>query len=127
MDKTVPVRRLIDGWAKLDLDYLLGQFAEDAIFENIPMEPIVGKPAIRAALKAFLDLCEAAPWTLINIAVSEQGNVLTERDDVFHLRDGRRVNCPVMGVLSGSFLSSRISRSRNGKLAVRLTGWIFGC
>ena len=98
MDKTVPVRRLIDGWAKLDLDYLLDQFAEDAIFENIPMEPIVGKPAIRAALKAFLDLCEAAPWTLINIAVSEQGHVLTERDDIFHLRDGRRVNCPVMGV-----------------------------
>src|SRR6185437_9590339 len=98
VDKTVPVRNLIDGWAKLDLDHMLGQFAEDAIFENIPMEPIVGKPAIRAALKAFLDLCEAAPWTLINIAVSEQGNVLTERDDVFHLRDGRRVNCPVMGV-----------------------------
>jgi limonene-1,2-epoxide hydrolase len=97
LDKTIPVRNLINAWVKLDLESLLAQLAEDAVFENIPMEPIVGKPAIRRALAAFVVNCTASPWELKNIAVSARGTVLTERNDIFVLRDGRRVNCPVMG------------------------------
>ena len=97
MDKTIPVRNLINAWVKLDLESLLAQLAEDAVFENIPMEPIVGKPAIRRALEAFVVNCTASPWELKHIAVSARGTVLTERNDIFVLQDGRRVNCPVMG------------------------------
>ena len=97
MDKTVPVRNLIAAWAKLDLDYMLEQFTEDAVFENVPMELIVGKRAIREAMGAFITLCAAAPWQLENIAVTERGTVMTERDDIFDLKDGRRVHVRVMG------------------------------
>jgi len=97
MDKTAPVRNLIKAWNTLDLEFLLAQLADDAVFENIPMDPIVGKPAIRAALQAFMSSCRSSPWELKNIAVSERGTVLTERDDVFFLKDGRRVNCLCMG------------------------------
>ena len=97
MDKTKPGRNLIDAWTRLDLESLLAQLTEDAVFENIPMEPIVGKPAIRQALQAFIAHCAASPWKLKNIAVTAAGTVLTERDDIFDLKDGRRVHCPVMG------------------------------
>jgi len=97
MDKTIPVRNLIAAWAKLDLDYMLEQFTENAVFENVPMELIVGKRAIREAMSAFMTLCTAAPWQLKNIAVTERGTVMTERDDIFDLKDGRRVHVRVMG------------------------------
>jgi len=97
MDKTIPDRNLIAAWAKLDLDYMLEQFTENAVFENVPMELIVGKRAIREAMSAFMTLCTAAPWQLKNIAVTERGTVMTERDDIFDLKDGRRVHVRVMG------------------------------
>ncbi len=97
MDKTTPVRNLIAAWGKLDLDYMLEQFTEDAVFENVPMEVIVGKRAIREAMSAFISLCAAAPWQLKNIAVTDRGTVMTERDDIFDLKDGRRAHVRVMG------------------------------
>jgi limonene-1,2-epoxide hydrolase len=61
------------------------------------MDRIQGKEAIRAANAAFMDMIEAAPWKVRNIFEAPNGTVLTERDDIFVLKDGRTVNCPVMG------------------------------
>ena len=104
IDNTIAVRNLIEGWATLDIDFMMDQFAEDAIFENVPMELIVGKPAIRKAVGAFLEMCIAAPWELRNIAVAENGTVLTERADRFHLKNGSQSVSLVMGAfeLDGS-------------------------
>lgn len=98
MDKTIPVRAVIEAWALGDLDMMMAQLADDAVFENVPMDPIVGKDAIRAANGAHLALCRLAPWKVLNIAVAEEtGTVLTERLDVFELKDGRTVYAPSMG------------------------------
>ena len=97
MDKTTPVRNLIRSWALRDLDLMMAQFSEDAVFENVPMDLIVGKAAIRAANSAFIDLIEGAPWQLRNITVTEGGTVMTERVDIFDLKEGRRVAIRVMG------------------------------
>lgn len=96
-DKTQPVRAMIAAWAALDIDRMMEQFADDAVFENVPMEVIVGKEAIRAANGAFLGLVEAAPWEIREIGVLPSGTVVTEREDVFDLKDGRRVSIRVMG------------------------------
>jgi len=97
LDKTTPVRRLVEGFRTLDLDLVMAQLAEGAVFENIPMDLIVGKPAIRESLGAFMAIVARAPWVLRNIAVSDSGTVMTERDDQFELKDGRRVHTLVMG------------------------------
>ena len=89
---------MIAAWAALDIDRIMEQFADDAVFENVPMEVIVGKEAIRAANGAFLGLVEAAPWEIREIGVLPSGTVVTEREDVFDLKDGRRVSIRVMGV-----------------------------
>jgi len=88
---------MIAAWAALDIDRMMEQFADDAVFENVPMEVIVGKEAIRAANGAFLGLVEAAPWEIREIGVLPSGTVVTEREDVFDLKDGRRVSIRVMG------------------------------
>jgi len=98
MDRTIPVRNVIRAWDTGDLDLMMDQLADDAVFENVPMDPIVGKAAIRAANAAHLALCQRAPWQILNIAVCEDtATVLTERLDVFVLADGRKVYAPTMG------------------------------
>jgi len=96
-DKTQPVRAMIAAWAALDIDTMMAQFADDAVFENVPMELIVGKAAIRAANAAFMALINAAPWEVREIGVLPSGTVMTEREDIFNLKDGRRVSIRVMG------------------------------
>jgi len=98
MDRTAPVWSLIRAWEICDLDLMMEQLSDDAVFENVPMDPIVGKEAIRAATAAHMALCNRAPWKIFNIAVNEEtGAVLTERIDIFELKDGRTVYSPCMG------------------------------
>jgi len=97
MDRTQPVRALFAAWAALDIDAMMAQFAEDAVFENVPMEVIVGKQAIRTANTAFIAQIKAAPWKIREIGVLPSGTVMTEREDIFDLKDDRRVSIRVMG------------------------------
>ena len=61
MDRTAPVWSLIRAWEICDLDLMMEQLSDDAVFENVPMDPIVGKEAIRAATAAHMALCHRAP------------------------------------------------------------------
>lgn len=98
MDRTIPVRNVIKAWETGDIELMMEQLADDAVFENVPMDPIVGKEAIRAANAAHLAQCDQAPWKVFNIAVNEETKtVLTERLDIFQLKDGRTVYAPSMG------------------------------
>jgi len=98
MDRTIPVLNVLKAWETGDLDLMMDQLSDDAVFENVPMDPIVGKDAIRAANGYHMELCDPTPWKLLNIAVNEATKtVLTERLDVFVLKDGRRVYAPSMG------------------------------
>jgi len=98
IDRTIPVWNVIKAWETGDLDMMMDQLTDDAVFENVPMDPIVGKAAIRAANGAHLAMCDRAPWKVFNIAVNEETKtVLTERLDVFVLKDGRTVYAPSMG------------------------------
>jgi limonene-1,2-epoxide hydrolase len=69
--------------------------AEHAMYDNIPVEPVVGPDAIRATLASFTTGVEAIEFRIASIA-ADGGTVLTERVDVFRL-PGREISLPVMG------------------------------
>ena len=90
------VQRFIDTWASRDLEAILGFFAEDARYHNIPMEPLNGVTEIRAALAGFVWMATEIEWITHHISESAAGVVLTERNDRF-LVNGVWVDLPVMG------------------------------
>ena len=70
-------------------------FTEDAVYHNIPVEPVQGREAIQATLAQFVDISTDAEFEVTALAVS--GNkVLTERVDRFTIA-GKRIEIPVMG------------------------------
>ena len=98
--KTRAVLNLVEAWTRRDIDFMMAQFADDAIFENVPMDLIVGKDDIRAANQAFMAMYREAPWEIHHIVEAPDGTVLTERSDIFILNDGRRTECRVMGAFT---------------------------
>ena len=82
-------------WTRLDLDELLGFFAPDAVYHNIPVDPVVGTDAIRAMITMFTSGVERIEFRVEHLA-TVGSVVLTERVDVFEL-PGKRIELPVMG------------------------------
>ncbi len=79
-----------------DLDVALPLLAEHVSYENMPMDPILGRDATAAVLRSYLDAASSVEWrTLREIAV---GNVvINERLDRFQIGDGW-LELPVAGV-----------------------------
>ncbi len=83
-------------WSNRDVDEILGYFAEDAVYHNMPMPPMQGKPAIKTLLQQIVSPTAWIEWETLNIA--EAGNVVfTERVDRFEMA-GKKVELPVAGV-----------------------------
>ena len=91
------VRAFVDAWNRSDHTALCAAFADDAVYHNVPLEPINGKSAISVAIAQFLEAMTAIQWRMVHIAESADGTVLTERVDAFDANN-RRVALPVMGV-----------------------------
>jgi limonene-1,2-epoxide hydrolase len=89
------VRRFCDAWSDSDLDELMAYFAEDAVYHNIPIDPVTGRDAIRATISGFTQGVEKIEFRVLNLA-ADGTTVLTERVDVFHL-PGNTIELPVMG------------------------------
>jgi limonene-1,2-epoxide hydrolase len=89
------VQRFCDTFAGGDLDVLMAFFAEDAIYHNIPVDPVQGVDAIRATIEGFSGGVERVEFEVLAIA-ADGGTVLTERIDSFFL-PGKRIDLPVMG------------------------------
>jgi limonene-1,2-epoxide hydrolase len=89
------VRDFCAAFARQDLQEILGFFAEDAVYHNIPMAPAEGLPAIEAVLKQFVTPGAPAEFEIRNLSVSGS-TVLTERLDRLQLQ-GKAVALPVMG------------------------------
>ena len=90
------VRAFIAAWGRNDLDEIMGFFAEDCVYHNMPIEPVRGLDATRTMLKGFSSMATRVEWVLHQIAETEAGVVLTERTDRFEI-GGRWVELPVMG------------------------------
>jgi limonene-1,2-epoxide hydrolase len=79
-----------------DLDAAVGLLAEDVSYENVPMDPIVGRAAVRATLEAFLAPTGRVEWPVLRQLVVGD-TVVNERLDRFEIGDGW-LELPVAGV-----------------------------
>lgn len=91
------VLNFIRAWEARDIERMLGFFAPDAVYHNIPMPPLKGVAQIREAIGPFVAGAKDIAWTTHHIAETESGVVLTERTDKFAMADGRNISLPVMG------------------------------
>ncbi|MEE8244284.1 MAG: limonene-1,2-epoxide hydrolase family protein [Pseudomonadales bacterium] len=89
------ILRMIDGFNKIDLDAIVACFADDAIYDNVPMAAVQGTDAIRATLQGFMGAASEVQWDIVNI-VADDGVVLTERVDKFKIND-QWIELRVMG------------------------------
>jgi limonene-1,2-epoxide hydrolase len=89
------VRRFCAAWSDGDVAALIAFFAPDAVYHNIPLDPVAGVDAIRATIEGFTGGVDAIEFRLDAIA-ADGGTVLTERVDVFTFPNGR-IELPVMG------------------------------
>jgi len=90
------VRSMIGACCRQDLDAVLDHFQSDAVYHNIPIDPVRGHAAIRAMLSGFLSAASEVDWKIHNMLVSGD-LVMNERTDCFTLPTGR-LELRVMGV-----------------------------
>ena len=90
------VRRFCAAWGTAEIPKLLDFFAEDAVYHNMPMQPIHGKDAIKGVIEQFMTPFERADWEITQIAAAGDV-VLTERVDRFIDAD-KTVELPVAGI-----------------------------
>jgi limonene-1,2-epoxide hydrolase len=99
------VRNFCAAFARRNLEELLGFFTAEAVYHNIPLEPVSGLAAIRSTFEMFLGPAEKAEFEILHMASA--GNVvLNERVDRFVIA-GKEIALPVAGVFE----------IRNGKIA----------
>ena len=88
------VRRFCASWSTIDIPKILDFFTDDAVYHNMPVQPIQGKDAIKGVIEQFMAPFERADWEIKQI-VCAGDIVLTERVDRFI--GEKTVELPVMG------------------------------
>jgi limonene-1,2-epoxide hydrolase len=89
------VARFCAAWADGDIDAIVDFFADDAVYHNIPVDPVSGREAIRATIAGFTTGVDSIEFRVLNIA-ADGAVVLTERVDAFTM-PGKTITLPVMG------------------------------
>ena len=89
------VKAFCASWSELDIDDLMGYFHDDALYHNIPVDPLVGTENIRAMIVGFTAGWDRVEFDILHI-VADGEVVLTERVDRFVSAE-RTVSLPVMG------------------------------
>jgi limonene-1,2-epoxide hydrolase len=93
-------------WSKLDIDEMMGYFHADAVYHNIPVDPIAGRDNIREMIVGF-----TAGWDRVDFEVrhivADGDVVMTERVDHF-VSPERTVSLPVRGTfeLDGGLITA---------------------
>ena len=106
MDSPIEVvRRFCAAWSEnIGSNELAAFFTDDAVYHNIPLEPITGRAAIADAISTFIRPgppgIECIEFRIVNIA-AHGPVVMTERVDVFTLPD-KTFELPVMGTFEVS-------------------------
>src|SRR5438093_8620968 len=90
------IRNFCAAWKRKHIDELMDYFTDDAVYHNMPLEPLKGKPAIRDTINLFAGPAETIEFEMLHLASA--GNiVLTERVDRFVI-GGKSIALPVAGV-----------------------------
>ena len=89
------VRDFCATWSKGDLDAIVEFFTDDAVYHNIPVDPVTGKQAIRDTIAGFTAGVDSVEFRVRHI-VADDNVVLTERIDAF-ITPTVTIELPVMG------------------------------
>lgn len=82
--------------SKPDPARLLPYFTDDAVYHNMPLAPVSGKPAIEATFNGMMARLESRGWEVLRQL--ESGNVVVnERIDRF-AQGEKKIELPVVGV-----------------------------
>ena len=84
-------------WASPVPDELAGYFTEDAVYHNIPMEPVKGRDAIKEFIAGFTAGFDGIDFQ-VHRQISDGSVVMNERTDVMRRKDGGEIPLPVTGV-----------------------------
>lgn len=90
------VRAFCEAWKSRDATAIAALMSEDCFYHNVPMEPVIGRPAIIEFIRGFLGDAKTVQFEILAIAETADGTVLTERVDHFDY-GGRKMALPVMG------------------------------
>jgi len=83
-------------WTRKNVDEILGYLNDDCFYHNIPMEPCVGKAAIREFIEPFMKDADTVNFEIKH--TTSAGNVvMNERDDRF-VMGPKKIELPVAGV-----------------------------
>jgi limonene-1,2-epoxide hydrolase len=92
-------------WGRLNTDEVLSYLTDDCFYHNIPMEPMIGKEAVRQFVEPFLKNAQSANFEIKH--TTSAGNVvMNERVDTF-VMGPKKIELPVAGVFE----------IRNGKIS----------
>ncbi len=90
------IRSFCDAWSRRDAAEIVAYFTEDAVYHNIPMQPVCGHAAITAFIEQFLVQSSAVEFEIRSVAAVAE-TVMTERVDRFTTSE-RQIELPVAGV-----------------------------
>lgn len=91
------VQQFCDAWGSPDeIEGSLALLADDCVYHNIPIDPVVGIEAIREFIQGFAAGVERVDFAT-NAIAANGSTVLTERVDTFRYPGGKRIDLPVMG------------------------------
>lgn len=100
MDPIETVTRFCAAWDDVDLDRIVGFISDDAVYHNMPLDPVSGRDAIRATIAGFTAGVERVEFE-VRHAAADGPVVLTERVDRFFTPE-RTIELPVMGTFEVS-------------------------
>ena len=83
-------------WSRKNVDAVLNFLTDDCFYHNIPMEPCVGKAAIRKFIEPFLKDADTVSFE-IKHTTSAGNAVMNERVDRF-VMGPKKIELPVAGV-----------------------------
>ena len=89
------VREFCDRIAEGDAEKAASFFSDDALYHNIPLDPMNGREAIQATITMFLGMADKVWFEMVHL-LAEGDVVMTERVDHFVMAD-RDIGLPVMG------------------------------
>lgn len=89
------VNRFIAAIEALDVDVAVALVAEDISYENVPLQPIVGRSGVEQTLRGFLGPASEVEWRISRQWAVDRV-VVNERLDRFLINDGW-LELPVAG------------------------------
>jgi len=91
------VSDLFAAWSRLSIEDIMSYFAEDAVWDNVPMSPANGKAAIREMTNGFLK--DTATFGVKVLKSAHEGNVVfNSRIDSITMTNGKKADIPVAGM-----------------------------